>query len=43
MPAIVVDPADYAPFEAIEIGNDKKTDPIMTTIEKKSKQQAKPK
>lgn len=43
MPAIMVEPADYSPFEAIEIGNDKKTDPIMTTIEKKSKQQAKPK
>merc|ERR1711892_452814 len=41
-PAIMVDPTDYTPFETIEIGNDKKTDPIMTTIEKKSKKQAQP-
>merc|ERR1711892_1207931 len=41
-PAIMVDPTDYTPFETIEIGNDKKTEPIMTTIEKKSKKQAQP-
>merc|ERR1711892_647520 len=41
-PAIMVDPTDYTPFETIEIGNDKKTDPIMTTIENKSKKQAQP-